>query len=404
MVTTYAVALTIKDLIMGKTPAPKDATSRQVPLNLYCRLRDGLKGKERLALATVISRSGSGPREPGAGMLIAMDGETLGTVGGGLLEAKVQELAKEVLKAGQSACLTMTLTSPDAAMSGMICGGRMEILVEYFDSENAACLAILDKLLSFTAEKGPCLLIRSIRMIGDSTRKNGEKESISRIETGWGLMAGGVFDRTSADLQGIEPDQLRESHLIEALLIERDAVRYFLQPVGALKEVLVVGAGHVGQALAMLCPFVGFRTVIIDDRSEFANRERFPEADDIRVQESLEDCFAGLNITEDSYVVIVTRGHACDRSALARSLRTGAGYIGMIGSKTKRDTIYKSLLEKGFSPEDINRVHSPIGLPIGAQTPAEIAVSILAELIAERSGKGSFQPPHIFSSPISKKT
>jgi xanthine dehydrogenase accessory factor len=167
--------------------------------------------------------------------------------------------------------------------------------------------------------------------------------------------------------------------------MESNRIRYFVQSVDSTVQVVIVGAGHVGQALATLCHFVGFKAIIIDDRPEFASRERFPTADDIRVQPSLDDCFSDMAITEEYYVVIVTRGHAFDRSVLAQSLRTPAGYIGMIGSKTKRDAVYKSLLGEGITTEAIGRVHSPIGLAIGAQTPEEIAVSIVAEMIAVRA-------------------
>ena len=355
-------------------------------LQLSQRLQEGLREGRRLALATVISRTGSGPREAGAAMIIDGAGNTLGTVGGGLVEARTLDLALEVLREGRSACLAMTLTSPQAAAGGMICGGKMEVLVEFMDGASASELALLEKLL-VTAAQGPCLLVRSLRMGDGLEVKNRSDEARSRVQTGWGLLAGDFFEAGSLDISGFDPERLKKEPPEEPLLMEGGPVRYFIQPLGAPKEVLIVGAGHVGQALAALCPFVGFRTVVIDDRGDFANQDRFPKADDIRVQASLEDPFQGLAVTGDSYIVIVTRGHAWDRAVLARALRTGAGYIGMIASKTKRDLTYKGLLGEGFTPEDIGRVHSPIGLMIGAKTPEEIAVSIIAELIAVRAGK-----------------
>jgi xanthine dehydrogenase accessory factor len=132
---------------------------------------------------------------------------------------------------------------------------------------------------------------------------------------------------------------------------------------------------------------VGFRTVVLDDREEFADRGRFPWVDEIHVLESFERAMDGLVINDESYLVLVTRGHAHDRTVLAQALRTTAGYIGMIGSRRKREAIYAALLEAGFTPRDLERVHCPIGLDIGAETPEEIAVSILAELIQMRARK-----------------
>lgn len=121
-----------------------------------------------------------------------------------------------------------------------------------------------------------------------------------------------------------------------------------------------------------------------DDRAEFANAERYPRAREVSVLDSFADCFDELG--SDDYVVIVTRGHLHDRDVLAQALNTGAGYIGMIGSSRKREGVYRSLLAGGYTEDDLQRVHCPIGLAIGADTPEEIAVSIVAEMIRNRAG------------------
>jgi len=129
---------------------------------------------------------------------------------------------------------------------------------------------------------------------------------------------------------------------------------------------------------------VGFHVTVIDDRAEFANHERFPEADTVIV-DGLETVFDQLNVTVASYIVILTRGHLYDQGVVEKSIATKAGYIGMIGSKRKRNLIYQSLLENGIAQEALDRVCSPVGVPINAQTPEEIAVSIVAELIQKRA-------------------
>jgi xanthine dehydrogenase accessory factor len=149
----------------------------------------------------------------------------------------------------------------------------------------------------------------------------------------------------------------------------------------------IFGAGHVSRFTARVAAMVGFRTVVLDDREEYANRERFPEADEVVVLPSFAGCCDSFKDDAEAFVVIVTRGHLHDRTVLAEALRTRARYVGMIGSSTKRNKIYDSLLADGFTRADIERCYSPIGLPLGGQTPEEIAVSIVGELIQVRAGK-----------------
>ena len=162
-----------------------------------------------------------------------------------------------------------------------------------------------------------------------------------------------------------------------------------LEPIFSEPTVYIFGAGHVSQQLAPLAKRVHFKVVVIDDREMFANRERFPEADEVIVSE-FERCFDQLNIDESSYIVIVTRGHLYDGFVLEQAVKTNARYIGMIGSKKKIQTLYQNLMKKGIPKETLDRVHAPIGLDINSETPEEIAVSIVAELIKVR-GQASFK-------------
>jgi xanthine dehydrogenase accessory factor len=338
-------------------------------------------------------------------MLIQSSGDTLGTIGGGLLEARVLDLAGAVVRENRSAVLAMELTaSQGLAGDVMICGGRVEILAECIDGADPLWLDLLNRILQAEKDNEPCRLICSIQTtgrldgfpegqsspvaLGQQTETEKNREIRMWVQTGRGLCQGDRFFPGSLDTGQWAPERLTaKARLPAAMLIESHPIRYFIQTVSPMVHVVIVGAGHVGQALATLCHFVGFKTIIMDDRPEYASRERFPAADEIRGQVSLEDCFSGMTITENDYIVIVTRGHAYDRSVLVQSLRTPAGYIGMIASRTKRDAIYKSLLDDGMTPDAIGRVHSPIGLPIGAQTPEEIAVSIMAEMISVHSWK-----------------
>jgi xanthine dehydrogenase accessory factor len=164
-------------------------------------------------------------------------------------------------------------------------------------------------------------------------------------------------------------------------------VEVFVEPVVSDPVLYVFGAGHVSRQIVPLASRVGYQVVVIDDRADFADSSHFPEARDI-YQLPFEEVMDRLSIHELSYLVIVTRGHMHDKNVLAQALKTKAGYIGMIGSSRKRNIIYEKLLEEGFTEKDLSRVHSPIGLDIGAETPEEIAVSIVAELIEVRRGGG----------------
>jgi xanthine dehydrogenase accessory factor len=152
-----------------------------------------------------------------------------------------------------------------------------------------------------------------------------------------------------------------------------------------LKTLYCFGGGHVAVPTAHLAALVGFRLVVIDDRPDYANKERFPEADKVLVIKDFSRAFDGLEIDRDSYIVIVTRGHQYDRAVLEQALKTNAGYIGMISSRRKREAIYEYLMAHGVSKGQLEQVHSPIGIDIGGETPEEIAVSIAAELIKVRS-------------------
>jgi xanthine dehydrogenase accessory factor len=157
----------------------------------------------------------------------------------------------------------------------------------------------------------------------------------------------------------------------------------FVEPILPPALLYIFGAGHVSVNLYKVAKDAGFDVTVVDDRTSYANRERFPEAKEV-IAEDFDQAMARLAPNESSYIVIVTRGHRDDMRALRWAVQTPARYIGMIGSKRKTITIFRELTEEGLSPQLFERVHAPVGLDIGAVTPEEIAVAITAELIAER--------------------
>ena len=165
----------------------------------------------------------------------------------------------------------------------------------------------------------------------------------------------------------------------------------FIDPILPVQTVYIFGGGHVSLSLSKVAALAGFRTVVVDNREAFANRERFPEADQVYAEE-FEEVFPKLPVNECSYLVIVTRGHKDDMRVLAWAVTTSARYIGMIGSKRKAIEVLKELEKEGLSRRELERVHSPMGLEIGAVTPEEIAVAVVAEMIAARRGVEVTQP------------
>jgi xanthine dehydrogenase accessory factor len=163
-------------------------------------------------------------------------------------------------------------------------------------------------------------------------------------------------------------------------------MKVFIDVLQPKEEVLIFGAGHIAVYVSRLAKMVGFKVTIIDSRKEFANQDRFPEADEI-IAEDTEKSLKHLNIAPSTYIIVVTRGHLKDEEVLASVVRSNAAYIGMIGSRKKNATVFQHLEEQGISARELKKVHAPIGMDIGAQTPEEIAVSIVAEIIQVRRKK-----------------
>jgi xanthine dehydrogenase accessory factor len=163
-------------------------------------------------------------------------------------------------------------------------------------------------------------------------------------------------------------------------------MKVFIDILQPKEEVLIFGAGHIAACVSKLAKMVGFKVTVIDDRKEFANQDKFPEVDEI-IAEDTEKALNHLETTPSTYIIIVTRGHLKDEEVLGPVIRTNAAYIGMIGSRKKNATVFQHLEEQGVSTQELKKVHAPIGIDIGAQTPEEIAVSIIAEIIQVRRGK-----------------
>jgi xanthine dehydrogenase accessory factor len=344
-------------------------------LSLACALLDQGKG---FVIAKIVSRSGSTPRTAGARMLVTPGGGCHGTIGGGRLEAETISSSRELWETGGSGFLRFDLNNTNLSEMDMICGGVLEVL--------------LDRVAA--TEENRCFF-HDWRRMADEGR------------AGWAITAihgnGRGIERITRCLRGADapgPGSALPEQALEAAqrlagepavktnltLVNLDDARVIVEPLVPPKTVFIFGAGHVARPTAHLAALMGFQVAVFDDREAYANARRFPEAGQIGILDDFDHALAGLPLDGDSYIVILTRGHLHDKTVLAQALRSKAGYIGMIGSRRKRDAIYHGLLEEGFTDRDLKRVFAPIGLAIGAESPEEIGLSIVAELVRQRAG------------------
>ena len=320
------------------------------------------------ALATIVFQAGSAPRGAGSRLVANEKGLLAGTTGGGLAEANAIKACGEACRTGQASVLDINMDGTLAAQSEMICGGRVRLLIEPF-LPNDAQRPLLEQALE-AAERQGCRIVRPFPPQGTGLR--------------WSLvMPDGGCLGTPLPPAALTALQAQQDIADGAAVLELAGAEYFVECCEAPERMIIVGGGHVSRPTAYIAAMTHFAVHVLDDREEFANALRFPDAT-VHVTPEYTDCLTPLRVTPRDYIVIVTRGHLYDAEAAAQALRTPAGYIGMIGSSRKRQQIYEKLGTQGFTQADIDRIHSPIGLNIGAQTPEEIAVSILAECIAHR--------------------
>lgn len=311
---------------------------------LFQEINARLAAGESLALVTVVLSKGSTPRAAGAKMLVGENGRICGTVGGGALENEGERLAVLSLCDKTSKTYSFSLSPDDAAGIGMACGGGVTLFIRYIPAGDSDFLALSGQALQKIRTSEPCFLVTDLNA---------------------GIMA---IESERAVVPG---DALSGGYFIEELV-----------PPGA---VYIFGGGHVAQALVPVLAGVGFRCVVLDDRAEFLKPELFSGAWRV-LPVDFTDIGKTVEVTENDYIVIMTRGHVHDFAVEAQALKTKSRYIGVIGSRGKKAFVEEKLRALGFSDTEISRVYTPVGLAIGAETPAEIAVSIAAQLILIRSG------------------
>lgn len=329
---------------------------------------------QRAALATPVRLSGSVPCANQSRLLIRQDGSFLGTIGGGLLEAEVLQNAPRVIAADKPLLLEFNLTQDEASKAGMICGGACTVLIEPIQPGRAT--EVYSAAAQSEANGSRVVLITVLS----------DQHCFHKLA----LLPDGVLVGSTGDanVDAVVRELAEQYGTGEEPNLVEEPFGVCLQPLCSPPSLYIFGAGHIAVPVAHLAVLVGFRTTIIDDRGEFADVRRFPHADQV-LTATLDEAFDELPIGEGAYVVSITRGHQLDEEVVAHALRTPARYIGMIGSKRKVEAIRQRLRDRDFGETDIARLHAPIGIDIGAETVEEIALSIVAELVAVRRSRSA---------------
>ena len=351
------------------------------------KIRDALARQRPVAYCRLIETRGSTPQKAGAMMLVYEDGGQEGTLGGGCVEAEVKRNALRVMQHRRGELTTFRLDHDYGWDDGLICGGRMTILIEPLAG---------DRHLDYFG-----------RLVGLAESGQGFTEAIVFDEETSGIPVPSSF-LFDADCQPSGALSIAAQDHAEAL---RQLVRpvtsrprpyaergvAFL-PLAPRHRLLIVGGGHIGKAVSDLAVDLDFEVWVTDDRESYVSSERFPRAER-RIAGPCQDVLPELEIAADTYCLIVTRGHNHDQEALYRLVNRGARYVGLIGSRRKIRKIFEDLIDEGVPAEALDQVYAPVGIDIGSQTVTEIAVSIVAELIAHRNREGQIpgRPERVLS-------
>lgn len=329
--------------------------------NMLKTIKARLTAGEALVLVTVIASSGATPRGAGARMLIGREGRICGTIGGGAVEYRSQQIAAKVLEEQASLGHDFTLTKDDVQNLGMICGGACNVFFHYLPAGDPHTIALCEEAeLQF--RKGSDLWL--LTDVGEKSRMG----LYTKDGGFWGIEVPETFPLSR------HPERTGD---------------LFSEQINTSGKVYIFGGGHVAQELVPVLSHVGFRCMVMDDRQEFTRKELFPGAEEV-ICGDLRRIREYLTIGAEDYVCVMTRGHAYDTVVQAQVLRCRPTYCGVIGSALKAAGVRKTLKEEyGLPDEELDLVTTPIGLAIKGETPAEIAISIAAQMIlhrAERNG------------------
>jgi xanthine dehydrogenase accessory factor len=334
---------------------------------------------DRFALATVVGTWRSAPRQPGAAMVVSPDGEPVGSVSGGCVEGAVYELAQEVMAGGEPVLQRYGVSDDDAFAVGLTCGGIIDVFVEPVDGatfpelpEVVSAIRAHQPVAVATVIDGPGAIGAHLAVWPD---RSAGGLGTARLDEAVADDVRGMLDHGATGLLHIGPDGERR----------QDELSVFVQSFAPAPRMLVFGAIDFAAAVARVGKFLGYRVTVCDARGTFATRKRFPDADEV-VVEWPHRYLAAQPVDSRTVICVLTHDPKFDVPLLEVALRTDAAYIGAMGSRRTHDDRLARLRDEGVPADALARLSSPIGLDIGARTPAETAVSIAAEIVAHRWG------------------
>lgn len=326
-------------------------------------MENRLEKGEALVLVTVTASSGATPRGAGARMLVSKDGRLCGTIGGGAVEYRSEQIALQVLAKQVSGQQDFSLTRNDVQNLGMICGGDVNVFFHYIPDGDPQTLELVRKALELF-ETGEAFWL------------------LSDITNGGTLS---LYTKKNGTFGPAVPDWVLSKLPRQPKLLQQERESWCVEQINGSGRVYIFGCGHVSQELEPVLTHVGFRCVVMDDREEFARRELFPTAEEVKLVD-FRNIADFVTIGEEDYVCIMTRGHAFDTVIQAQVLKCKPCYVGVIGSRKKAAGVRQVLkTEYGLSDQELDLVTTPIGIEIAAETPAEIAISIAGQMIRVRA-------------------
>ncbi len=328
-------------------------------------------------LATVVNTKGSTPQKPGATLLVRADGSTVGTLGGGCVEGDIWFAAKEALRERTGPVFKDYYLNEDiAARDGLVCGGSMFFYIEPF-VQSAEASELADEIEeAFEGGKS----IATATVVNGTTLEIGARILVHEDGSTEGSLGNPEVDVVAIAAANEVMPMGKAHHLTT-----KDGDEIFVSGFTSPATLVLVGGGHVNLQVAKIAQMLGVRVFVTDDRPEFANRERFTMAEETSVA-PYDQGLNAFHITKNTSIVIGSRGHHFDDLATEAAVKTDASYVGLLGSTRKTIMSYEALLKRGISPERLKQVHAPVGLDLGGRSPEEIAVSIMAEIVAFRHG------------------
>jgi xanthine dehydrogenase accessory factor len=351
-------------------------------VSLFARIAELSAANVEFAVATVVRTVGSTPQVVGAKLIVTAADKTRadGTLGGGCVEADAILAAREVLAHGGRSLRAYELTEDLAWNTGLVCGGTMWILAERGRDALGGEAGMADRLARASAGAAPMAVATRLRRETQGRLAFDGRVFVEATGRLWSSFGDGSVDARAATLS---LDQL--CHGTARVVRIDDEHDLLIEPVTSRPRLVVAGGGHVAAAIARQARLLDFDVTILEDRPDFARPERFGDGVTV-VGGDVPAAIASIDYGWNGFLVIATRGHKLDADCVVAAARTNARYIGLLGSRRKTLLIAQRLREEGVPQERIDAVHAPVGLDLGGRTPAEIALSVLAEITAERYG------------------